>query len=364
MLFSITSVSLYALTFVTEAYASVEAACACNSGFVSIPVDVVLPIDPSSPAGLNSTDTFRLQTIFDVYGELCEPITKSGDAVQMLLHGFSYTSQYWNFNANGFQNYSYVAHSCSNGISSFAYDTPGAGRTTRPVSTDCQLPTASNISSSIARELKSGMINRLLSGQEKRFTKVVGVGHSLGSSTLSYAAIHDGERSPFDGLILTVKQLNHGRVVTFDLIPASQISPGRFSGLDPGYVTTPNESVRSIFYGPTATSFSQDILTLDFLTQDVGSTWMGEQNSFTYEPANGFKGPVVEMVGSFDSLLCLPSRGPCDRTSLQGSEAFYWPDSRNFSVILIDGFGHDLNLEFGAAKAFSVMNELFEAFVA
>jgi hypothetical protein len=50
-------------------------ACSCSSGFVPIPVDVTIPVDPSNPEGLNSTDTFRLQTTFEVYGVLCEPVS-------------------------------------------------------------------------------------------------------------------------------------------------------------------------------------------------------------------------------------------------------------------------------------------------
>ena len=40
-------------------------------------------------------------------------------------------------------------------------------------------------------------------GSGKKYDKVVGFGHSLGSATLNYAAIGDGADSPFDGLVLT-----------------------------------------------------------------------------------------------------------------------------------------------------------------
>ena len=49
-------------------------ACSCGSGFIPVPVDVTIPVDPSNSEGLNSTNTFRLQTTFKVYGELCEPV--------------------------------------------------------------------------------------------------------------------------------------------------------------------------------------------------------------------------------------------------------------------------------------------------
>jgi hypothetical protein len=117
-----------------------------------------------------------------------------------------------------------MAYSCSKGISSFAYDNIGtnvlfkeiysscpclligAGRTIRPVNaTDCQIITAGNVSSSLARGLKSGTVTHVLTGKKKPFEKVIGYGHSQGSATLNYAAISDGIDSPFDGLVLTGK---------------------------------------------------------------------------------------------------------------------------------------------------------------
>lgn len=65
------------------------------------------------------------------------------------------------------------------------------------------MPTAGNVTSSLARDLKNGRIGRILTGKEKKFQKVIGFGHSQGSATLSYAAISDGVQSPFDGLVLT-----------------------------------------------------------------------------------------------------------------------------------------------------------------
>ncbi|KAF8587749.1 hypothetical protein K439DRAFT_1630361 [Ramaria rubella] len=345
-----------------------DTACSCSSGFVPVPVDVTIPVNPSDPTGLNSTDTFRLQTIFEVFGELCEPVSADSTfshAIQLLLHGQSYTSQYWDVSWNGFQNYSYVALSCSKGISSFAYDNLGAGRTTRPQSsTECQMPTAGNVSSSLAKDLKSGAISRILTGREMKYDKVIGFGHSLGSATLNYAAIGDGENSPFDALVLTGSIHDPEFIINPPVaaVPASQVDPARFPNLDPGYITTPNISARMIFYGPTLASFSLDVFNLDELTKDAGSHWLTLQIRAIYTPAARFKAPVVELVGSFDKVHCLPNGAPCDQTKLQTSEAIFFPDSKNFSMIVIDGFGHDLNLEFAAAKAFTIMNQLFERF--
>ena len=65
------------------------------------------------------------------------------------------------------------------------------------------MPTAGNVTSSLARDLKSGRVSRILTGKERIFQKVIGFGHSQGSATLNYAAIGDGAHSPFDGFVLT-----------------------------------------------------------------------------------------------------------------------------------------------------------------
>jgi hypothetical protein len=116
--------------------------------------------------------------------------------------------------------------------------------------------------------------------------------------------------------------------------PASEVDPVRWSHLDAGYITTPNTSARLLFYGPTNSSFSPTLFQLDELTKNAGSKWLSAQIRFTYTSAFGFNAPVVELVGSFDQVHCTPSGHPCDRAELQVSEAIYWPDSKNFTMVL------------------------------
>lgn len=116
--------------------------------------------------------------------------------------------------------------------------------------------------------------------------------------------------------------------------PASEVDPVRWPNLDPGYITTPNISARLIYYGP-SNSFSPRLFQLDELTKDAGSVWITSQIRFTYTSAFGFKAPVVELVGAFDQTHCLPAGHPCERADLQVSEAIYWPDSKNFTMVII-----------------------------
>jgi hypothetical protein len=53
-----------------------SASCSCSSGFIPVPVDATVLIDPSDPAGLNTTHTRRLQSTFQIFGVLCEPVSE------------------------------------------------------------------------------------------------------------------------------------------------------------------------------------------------------------------------------------------------------------------------------------------------
>jgi hypothetical protein len=118
-------------------------------------------------------------------------------------------------------------------------------------------------------------------------------------------------------------------------LPAKQVDPVRWGGLDPRYITTPYASVRFFFYGPDTSSFSPTIFPLDELTKSVGSKWISAHIPFSYASAVGYKGPVVELFGSLNQAHCLNNGAPCDQAKLQVSEAAFWPDSKNFTMVMI-----------------------------
>ncbi|GJJ05902.1 hypothetical protein Clacol_000089 [Clathrus columnatus] len=236
----------------------------------------------------------------------------------------------------------------------------------------CQLPSAAAVASSIARDAKSGRLAQILTGQTKAFQRVIGIGHSIGSVVFNYEVIKDGASSPYDGLVLTVESIS---------TIASQADPGRFGNLDSGYETT-NGSERSIYYGPTNNSFSPVMFQLDVLTLGVGSIWLAKQTRFVYVPALGYRGPVVEIVGEFDQLHCIPDGGPCVQSLIQKPEPAFFPQSINVTTvsvyvmkfafekvfitnvvtcmeIVIPGTGHSLNAEFAASLTFRIINDLF-----
>ncbi|KAI0791412.1 hypothetical protein C8Q75DRAFT_792593 [Abortiporus biennis] len=344
--------------------------CLCTFGNVSVPVDAEIAVDPNE--GLIATKLRRLNKEFSIFGQFCQPPRESfedPDRVQLLLHGSTYTHQYWTFPMNGFQNYSYAAFACSQGQATFAYDQLGVGLSDRPTdSSEIQLPVVAQIASSLAKKLKDGTISTIFGfGNKQRFNKVIGIAHSQGSVIYNFLAINQPTTSGFDGLILTGHIHDIGFLATTNETKplARDVDPVRWGNLDPGYISSPN---RSGFYAPDLSTFSQSVFMLDTLTLDVSVIWATREIPSVYVPAKGFKGPVVEMVGSMDQLHCLnleDNEVPCndDEVGLKKMEQGLWPDSRNFTLIVRNGSGHDLNLDFGAGETFRIYSTLARTMV-
>ncbi|KAJ7597689.1 hypothetical protein C8J56DRAFT_326216 [Mycena floridula] len=352
--------TLYILLFLGRL--CVEAACSCQPVIIPAKVDALVPKDPTDPfAGLKSdlSDLRRLDVTYSVYGVFCQPeASKSSNAVQLLVHGFTYNNQYWSPAVEEFQNYSYASFSCERGMPSLAIDCPGVGFTSRPPNaSDVQIPIGAGVISRIANHLKTSSI---ISGV-KPFNKVIGVGHSLGSLMLNFGAITEGEQFPFDGIVLT-GYLNVSVVSSTgrpSLFPARDIDPLRWSDLDPNYITT--DSVRTVFYPPNPNSFSPRMILLDDLTKDVGSVFGLDQIPSGSLPVVNYTGHVAKVVGSEDLSSCVD--GICsDVAALRASESTLWPAAKSFDVAVSNGSGHDLNLDFFALNAFNIFFSFVEKF--
>lgn len=271
--------------------------------------------------------------------------------LQFLIHGQTYNRQYWTMPVASFENYSYVEYSCKRGLSSFIYDSIGAGLTTRPKNaSDVQLPTVADVAVQLGEAIKSNVL-RALSPQNKIFKKIVSVGHSLGSGILDFIAITRGDDIPFDAYVVTglFRNTVPPGDIPLPIVPARVVDPARWGNLDPAYLATP-VGIRSAFYSRDNTTYSPRVLALDELTKDAGSEYLVFQGGANYFPAHNFTKPVFCMVGSMDQINC--GKSSCNETAVRTTEQPYWPKVRNFSVFVSPEAGHDLNLDFFAGRAY------------
>jgi hypothetical protein len=218
-----------------------------------------------------------------------------------------------------------------------------------------QHPTSAGTLSQLARHLKTGSI---LPGVEP-FNKIIGVGHSLGSYLLNFGTIVDGARSPFDGLVLT-----GGLILSPDappiggsglFVPARDSEPLRWSALDPAYITAND---RTIFYPADPTAFSPRMLMFDGFTKDVGSVSGPAQSFASSVTVEHYTGAVAKVVGSEDQQC---TAGRCaDVAALTAAEHVVWPAAKSFEVVVSQGSGHDMNLDFHARDAFRIIFSLVD----
>ncbi|KAJ6555620.1 hypothetical protein DFH09DRAFT_1164994 [Mycena vulgaris] len=339
-----------------------SASCSCSTVVIPVDVDVLVPKDPTDMfAGLksNASSLRRVNDTYDIYGVFCRPeptAPENSDVLQLLVHGFSYTNQYWSPGIEEFNNYSYTAFSCDSGLSSFAIDSLGTGLSSRPANaSDVQLPTGAAVLSQLAHHLKSTPI---LPGL-KAFTKIIGIGHSAGSVQFNVGAIVDGARSPFAGLILT-GLLTYTEPLVFPSPPTSarDADPIRWGTLDPAYITLDD---RTSLYPSDTTTFSPRMLAFDAFTKDVGAEYFPAQVAAVSIPASHFTGRVGKVVGSEDQMLCAANRCT-DVAALSAEEGLLWPAAKSFELVVSQGGGHDLNLDFFAQGLFRTLVGMVERF--
>ncbi|KAJ7080548.1 Alpha/beta hydrolase family-domain-containing protein [Mycena epipterygia] len=340
------------------------ASCGCSPAVIPVHVDVLVPKDPTDMfSGLksNASSLRRIDEIYNIYGVFCQPETvtpKLADVLQLLVHGYTYTSQYWSPPIEEFRNYSYAAFSCNRGLSSFAMDWLGVGLSSRPTNaSDAQFPTAAAAISQVARHFKQASI---LPGVAP-FKKIIGIGHSAGSALLNFGAIVDAQ-SPFDGLVLTANLLvgSSGLSPVPSLPSARDADPLRWGTLDPAYITSTHN--RSVFYPADPTTFSPRMMLFDDFTKDVGSVSEFLQ-SFTTNLTTQYTGPVAKVVGSEDQLFCAGTGRCGDVAALTAEERVPWPAAQSFEVVVAQGSGHDLNLDFLAEGPFRTFVGFVEKFV-
>jgi hypothetical protein len=140
---------------------------------------------------------------------------------------------------------------------------------------------------------------------------------------------------------------------------AQDENPLRWGALDPAYITTTDD--RAVFYPVDPTTYSSRILAFDAFTKDMASVATAVQ-FVTSSLAAQYTGPVVKVLGSEDQIIC-GATGRCeDLAALTASEGALWPAAQSFGIMIAQGSGHDLNLDFFAQGPFNTFVSLVDQF--
>jgi pimeloyl-ACP methyl ester carboxylesterase len=267
-----------------------------------------------------------------VSGELC---AAAGDGVvHLLVPGATYNSSYWDFPYQP-ERYSYVRAMRDAGIATFRLDRLGTGDSNRPASLEMSLLSHAEVVRQVALALRTGSL-----GQS--FEKVVLVGHSYGT-LVTYAAV-GADPNLVDGVIATAVSRGPDLpglveiLVTFS--HPAWLEGGRFSGLDPGYLTTIPGQRGDFYYGP---SVDPQVVAVDEATKDVQSTTDLATIGLPLLSTLNFRKPVLNVMGENDLVFCqlIPCSSPL---SPWNAEPLLFPQVPSYDSLIVRETGHNINL--------------------
>jgi pimeloyl-ACP methyl ester carboxylesterase len=287
-----------------------------------------------------------------VSGTLCTPSYWTGrtHAVDVLMHGATYNSAYWNFPTK-YPEYSYVSQTLLAGRATFAYDAIGAGKSSHP--------TSSSITPQVAAYVSHQVVQWLWA--QKTYGKVDLIGHSMGSMMAigEAATYHDVSA------VVATGELHNISASGIAFLQSSVVSASadpQFSALklDPGYVTTAPGTRGARFYSSIA---NKTVIAYDEAHKDtISGLEIGQGNAQLAAPAatnisQGVTAPILEMVGDQDRLFCVGSPVDCDNhAAVQANEMTYFTHARSVTTEVIPATGHDIALHPTNLLAFAEIN--------
>ncbi|GAP88718.1 putative alpha beta-hydrolase [Rosellinia necatrix] len=237
---------------------------------------------------------------YSIFVKLCLPSDPERLAqvktVQLLTHGATLDHTYWDISPG----YSYVDVASAEGYATLSYDQLGVGNSDHPDPIQVVQATSQV---AVTHELVGQLRNARLGGY--RFDKVVGVGHSAGS-TLTQAVTARYPRD-FDAAILSGITTSAASVpltlAAFNFVNANADPAPQFRGLPAGFLT--QESAVGIqfafFRHPNfdADAFRRQVAHKQTNTIGVLLTLGG-----VVAPAAEFTGPVDIVNGQHDLVFC------------------------------------------------------------
>lgn len=293
-------------------------------------------------------------TQYEVAGWLCATGTFHGKTVQVLVPGFTYDHTYWDFPyAGNFYSYAHAAHVA--GFATFAIDRIGTGQSSHPPADQVTFPHEAYTVKQVVQALRAGQVGGT------SFTKVVGVGHSMGAATWILEAAMPN--AGVDGLILA--DYTHVANLPFIIqigvyrIPVSQDAKWQNAGLPDGYLTSLAGTRGTQFYNQ---SFSDPVvIAKDEQLKSTGTTGEVATINTARDPSysNAITVPVLLVVGQKDQLDCNEATaGLSCATSqaLHDREASYFPHAASFDAFALPNSGHDTNLHFDSPVFFAKAN--------
>lgn len=283
------------------------------------------------------------------------------------MNSGTYTRSYW-FGLYYSQSNSWVDYASSLGYATLSIDRLGNGLSDHPDPiVDVQLPYQTEELHQIILLARAGLIPET----NTNFTRIIVVGHSLGSvvaNCLNAKYPADADATLLTGYALFFPPQFTGVFIQSWLLPADLSDP-RYADLSPGYLELNNLNYISfLFYDPG--QFSQSLQDVDF--NNRGTVSLGEASGILAGSLQtAYTGPVLVITGLHDSIYCstftidiqiLFGTPLCD-TSLNGivrQASTLYPYASSFEVVFPNA-GHCWQLHNNATVTFGIAHEWLAA---
>jgi pimeloyl-ACP methyl ester carboxylesterase len=292
-----------------------------------------------------------------IAGTLCTP--PSATTVQLLVPGWTYNRFYWDLPYQP-DAYSYVRAANRAGYATLAIDRLGSGASLHPLSIAHTLQADIRTVHEVAAALRNGSLG-------SSFSKVVGVGHSLGSIIVAKVA---GLHGDFDALVTT----GYSHVINYsnayiEIALRDHMAAGdpKFaaSGLDPGYVTSQPGMRARTFHHPPNTDPAMVGLEETLLKDTETLTEAATILAYPLENVDRqLTVPVLVVNGDRDRIFCGLYTADCTTAEALAAHErqFYGPDA-SVEAYVVEGAGHDLCVETTAHQAAERILEFAERHV-
>ncbi|MFB9908549.1 alpha/beta fold hydrolase [Allokutzneria oryzae] len=277
-----------------------------------------------------------------VRGQFCSPKGATPTTVQLLVHGGTYNRAYWDLPYQP-EKYSYQRDMAKHGYATFAVDRLGTGKSSKPLSIPMMIDAEALAMHEVVGHLRAGKV------AGTAFTKVIMIGHSVGSGIVAYAA---AKYKDVDGVGLT-------GITHLPALPVLGVGAGLglhptlldpllgSRGSDPLYFATRPGARGPLFYA--ADDADPKVIAADEATKDqVSVPGMGTVAVFgIILPATlGINVPVFQAVGEKDILFCglLALRDCSSAKALHPQEAPYYSKEAKLETYVLPKAGHSLGL--------------------
>lgn len=291
---------------------------------------------------------------YNIGATLCTPATGDVSSIQFLTHGVGFDRYYWDF-APG---YSYVDYAASQGYATFLYDRLGTGMSSKP---DPIQTVQSPLEVAIAAQLIGMLRSGYFSG--KRYTHVVGAGHSYGSVVTQALTAH--APTLLDAAVLTGFTVNSTGLSNFlsglNIAIASQNTPSRFGSLNNGYLVASSAISNQIafFRSP---GYDDTILARAEASKETVTVGQLFTTTAVIGRANEYTGPVAIVNGDADLPFCLGNcTYPVDKSSAVQHALYPQAKILSNSVYVAPNTGHGINLHYSAPGTFKFIQDFVKS---